>query len=137
MLILKKFLRDVPAVLGFVLIVVVVLVALVAPPLASVESVYDGNLAERLKPPSPEHWFGTDNLGRDIFARVMVGSRGALMVALSVVVIAIAIGVPAGLYAGYTTGWGSELVMRVTDVFLSVPQLILALAVAQLIGKGL
>ena len=137
MLILKKFLRDVPAVLGFVIIVAVILVALVAPPLASVESVYDGNLMERLKPPSAEHWFGTDNLGRDIFARVMVGSQGALAVALSVVVIAIAIGVPAGLYAGYTSGWGSELVMRVTDVFLSVPQLILALAVAQLIGKGL
>ena len=100
MLILKKFLRDVPAVLGFVIIVAVILVALVAPPLASVESVYDGNLMERLKPPSAEHWFGTDNLGRDIFARVMVGSQGALAVALAVVVIAIAIGVPAGLYAG-------------------------------------
>src|SRR6185436_2988136 len=137
MLILKKFLRDVPAVLGFFIIVAVILVALVAPPLASVESVYDGNLMERLRPPSAEHWFGTDNLGRDIFARVMVGSQGALAVALSVVAIAILIGVPAGLYAGYTAGWGSELVMRVTDVFLSVPQLILALAVAQLIGKGL
>jgi peptide/nickel transport system permease protein len=137
MLILKKFLRDIPAVLGFVIIVALLCVALVAPPLASAESVYDGNLMARLKPPSAEHWFGTDNLGRDIFVRVMVGSRGALVVALSVVVIAIAIGVPAGLYAGYTTGWTSELIMRVTDVFLSVPQLILALAVAQLIGKGL
>src|SRR5262245_32627318 len=137
MLILKKFLRDVPAVLGFVIILAILFVALVAPFAASTESVYDGNIMERLRPPSAEHWFGTDNLGRDIFARVMVGSRGALIVALSVVVLAIAIGVPAGLYAGYTSGWGSELVMRVTDVFLSVPQLILALAVAQLIGKGL
>jgi peptide/nickel transport system permease protein len=68
---------------------------------------------------------------------VIVGSRGALEVALSVVALAIGIGVPAGLYAGYTDGWGSQLVMRLTDVFLAVPQLILALSIAQLIGRGL
>jgi len=137
MLILKKFLRDVPAVVGSIIILAVVALAVIAPLVTGPESVYDGNLLERLQPPSREHWFGTDNLGRDVYARVMVGSRGALMVALSVVVLAIAIGVPAGLYGGYTNGWGSELVMRVTDVFLAVPQLILALAIAQLIGKGL
>jgi peptide/nickel transport system permease protein len=137
MLILKKFLRDVPAVVGSIIILLVVALAAIAPLVTGPEAVYDGNLMERLQPPSREHWFGTDNLGRDVYARVMVGSRGALVVALSVVVLAIAIGVPAGLYAGYTSGWGSELVMRVTDVFLAVPQLILALAIAQLIGKGL
>jgi peptide/nickel transport system permease protein len=137
MLILRKFLRDVPAVLGAIIILAVVALAVIAPLVTSPEAVYDGDLLERLQPPSREHWFGTDNLGRDLYARVMVGSRGALLVALSVVVLAIAIGVPAGLYAGYTNGWGSELVMRVTDVFLAVPQLILALAIAQLIGKGL
>jgi peptide/nickel transport system permease protein len=137
MLILKKFLRDVPAVVGSIIILAVVALAVIAPLVTDLEAVYDGNLLERLQPPSREHWFGTDNLGRDVYARVMVGSRGALMVALSVVVLAIAIGVPAGLYGGYTNGWGSELVMRVTDVFLAVPQLILALAIAQLIGKGL
>jgi peptide/nickel transport system permease protein len=66
-----------------------------------------------------------------------MGTRGALAVALTVVAFAIALGVPAGLYAGYTNGWGGELVMRVTDVFLAVPQLILALAVAQLMGRGI
>lgn len=138
MLILKKFLRDVPAVLGLVIIGAVCFVALFSPLLIpNSEVVYDGNLVDRLKPPSAEFWFGTDNLGRDVFARVVVGARGAVIVALSVVVLAVAIGVPAGLYAGYTNGWGSELVMRVTDVFLAVPQLILALAIAQLIGRGL
>jgi peptide/nickel transport system permease protein len=82
-------------------------------------------------------WFGTDNLGRDIFSRVLVGAQGALTVALTVVAVAIAIGVPLGIYAGYTTGWLSELVMRVTDMFLAVPQIILALAIAQLAGRGL
>lgn len=137
MLILKKFLRDVPAVLGFVIIVALLACAILAPMLTSTEAVYDGNLVERLKPPSAEHWFGTDNLGRDILARVLVGSRGALLVALSVVVLAIGIGVPLGLVAGFSGGWLSETIMRVTDVFLAVPQLILALAIAQLIGRGL
>jgi len=138
MLMLKKFLRDVPAVLGLLIILSVCLIAMLAPVIVpNLDMVYDGDLIARLKPPSPEFWFGTDSLGRDVFARVIMGTRGALAVALTVVAFAIAIGVPAGLYAGYTTGWGSELVMRVTDVFLAVPQLILALAVAQLMGRGI
>jgi peptide/nickel transport system permease protein len=138
MLILRKFMRDVSAVLGFGIIVALCLVAIFSPLIISdLERVYDGDLTARLLPPSAEYWFGTDSLGRDVFARVIVGSRGALHVALSVVALAIGIGVPAGLYAGYTDGWGSQLVMRVTDVFLAVPQLILALSVAQLMGRGL
>jgi peptide/nickel transport system permease protein len=138
MLILRKFMRDVPAVLGFGIIAALCLVAIFSPLIISdLERVYDGDLTARLLPPSAEYWFGTDSLGRDVFARVIVGSRGALHVALSVVALAIGIGVPAGLYAGYTDGWGSQLVMRVTDVFLAVPQLILALSVAQLMGRGL
>jgi peptide/nickel transport system permease protein len=103
----------------------------------NLDMVYDGDLISRLKPPSAEFWFGTDSLGRDVFSRVIMGTRGALEVALTVVALAIGIGVPAGLYAGYADGWGSQLVMRLTDVFLAVPQLILALAVAQLMGRGL
>jgi peptide/nickel transport system permease protein len=138
MLILKKFLRDVPAVLGFCIILAMCLVAIFSPLIVSdLDRVYDGDLTSRLLPPSADFWFGTDSLGRDVFARVIVGSRGALEVALSVVALAIGIGVPAGLYAGYTDGWGSQLVMRLTDVFLAVPQLILALSIAQLIGRGL
>lgn len=138
MLILRKFLRDVPAVIGFGIIVVLCLIAIFSPLIVSdLDRVYDGDLVSRLQPPSAEFWFGTDSLGRDVFARVIVGSRGALEVALAVVSLAIAIGVPAGLYAGYTDGWGSQLIMRLTDVFLAVPQLILALAVAQLMGRGL
>ena len=138
MLILKKFLRDVPAVLGFCIILAICLIAILSPLIVpDLDRVYDGDLTSRLLPPSGDFWFGTDNLGRDVFARVIVGSRGALEVALSVVALAIGIGVPAGLYAGYTDGWGSQLVMRLTDVFLAVPQLILALSIAQLIGRGL
>lgn len=138
MLILKKLLRDGPAVLGFCIILAVCGVAIFSSLIVpDVDRVYDGDLTSRLMPPSPEFWFGTDGLGRDVFARVIVGSRGALEVALSVVALAILIGVPAGLYAGYTDGWASGLVMRLTDVFLAVPQLILALSIAQLVGRGL
>jgi peptide/nickel transport system permease protein len=138
MLILKKFLRDVPAVLGFCIILAMCLIAIFSPLIVpDLDRVYDGDLTSRLLPPSADFWFGTDSLGRDVFARVIVGSRGALEVALSVVALAIGIGVPAGLYAGYTDGWGSQVVMRLTDVFLAVPQLILALSIAQLIGRGL
>src|ERR1019366_7693796 len=103
MLILRKFLRDVPAVLGLFIIVSVCLVAifsrLIVP---NLDMVYDGDLISRLKPPSAEFWFGTDSLGRDVFARAIVGTRGALEVALTVVALAIGVGVPAGLYAGYS-----------------------------------
>ena len=124
--------------LGFCIILAICLIAILSPLIVpDLDRVYDGDLTSRLLPPSGDFWFGTDNLGRDVFARVIVGSRGALEVALSVVALAIGIGVPAGLYAGYTDGWGSQLVMRLTDVFLAVPQLILALSIAQLIGRGL
>lgn len=138
MLILKKFLRDRPAVLGFCIIGLICLIAVFSPLIVpDLDRVYEGDLISRLQPPSADFWFGTDSLGRDVFARVIVGTRGALEVALTVVAVAIGIGVPAGLYAGYTDGWGSQLVMRLTDVFLAVPQLILALSVAQLMGRGL
>src|SRR5271154_7211143 len=95
------------------------------------------HLLQRLKPPSAAFPFGTDNLGRDIFSRVILGTRGALEVALAVVAVAAAIGVPLGLIAGYSVSWVSDLIMRVTDVFLSLPQLVLALALAQLLHPSL
>ena len=138
MLVLKKFAKDKPAVLGAFIVLIVVVVAIFAPLLAP----YPGDAAAshlllRLKPPSAAHPFGTDNLGRDILSRVILGSRGALAIALLVVGTAMLIGVPLGLIAGYSRGWLSETIMRITDVFLAVPQLILALAIAQLMGPSL
>lgn len=138
MLILKKFLRDIPAVIGFALVLLICLIALFAPYLIPrPDQAFDTNVLARLQPPSMEYWFGTDNLGRDLFSRVILGARSTLIVALTVVVIAIAIGVPLGLYAAYMPGFLSNVIMRVTDVFLAVPQLILALALAQLLSRGM
>jgi peptide/nickel transport system permease protein len=138
MLVLAKFAKDKPAVLGAVIVLSIAVVAILAPLLAPYPAdVSASHLLRRLKPPSWAHPFGTDNLGRDIFSRVILGARGALTIALMVVGISMAVGVPLGLVAGYYQGWLSETIMRVTDVFLAVPQLILALALAQLMGPSL
>ncbi len=138
MLVLAKFAKDKPAVLGAVIVLSIAVVAILAPLLAPYPAdVSASHLLRRLKPPSWAHPFGTDNLGRDIFSRVILGARGALTIALMVVGISMLIGVPLGLVAGYYQGWASEVIMRVTDVFLAVPQLILALAIAQLMGPSL
>jgi peptide/nickel transport system permease protein len=138
MLVLRKFMQDKPAALGGLIVLFIALVAVLAPLLAP----YPGDIAashllSRLKPPSWAHPFGTDNLGRDIFSRVILGARGALTIALTVVGISMAIGVPLGLIGGYYRSWWSEAIMRITDIFLAVPQLILALALAQLMGPSL
>src|SRR3954447_19258365 len=138
MLILKKFARDLPAVAGLLIVLVVIAVALLGPLIAPhPEDAAASHLLQRLKPPSAAFPFGTDNLGRDLLSRVILGARGALEVAIIVVIVAAAIGVPLGLVAGYRSGWVSEAIMRVTDVFLALPQLILALALAQLMTPSL
>lgn len=138
MLMFRKFLSDVPAVLGAIIILLALLIA-VWPGLFVNDpaSVNRANILLRLQPPSAEHWFGTDDLGRDIFNRVLLGTRPALNIALVVVSLSMAIGVPLGLLAGYRSGWFSQAIMRVTDVFLSVPQLVLAIALAQVFGRGI
>ncbi len=138
MLVLKKFARDLPALAGLVIVFAIVLLAVLGPWLAPYpKDAAASHLLQRLKPPSTAFPFGTDNLGRDLFSRVILGTRGALEVAVIVVIVAAAIGVPLGLVAGYRSGWVSESIMRVTDVFLALPQLILALALAQLMTPSL
>ncbi|MCA0921890.1 ABC transporter permease [Pseudooceanicola nanhaiensis] len=137
MLILKKFLRDLPAVLGALIVLAAVILAIFPELLVdNVDRINRGNIIMRLKPPSADMPFGTDDLGRNIFERVIVGTRSALTISLFVVVVSMIVGVPLGLIAGYRSGWASSAIMRVTDVFLAVPQLILAIAIAQLLGRG-
>src|SRR5215204_7560425 len=138
MLVLKKFSRDLPAMLGLAIVIFVLVLAVFGPLLAPYPGdVSASHLLRRLKAPSWAHPFGTDNLGRDIFSRVILGARGALTIAVMVVGTSMLIGVPLGLIGGYYQGWGAETIMRVTDMFLAVPQLILALALAQLMTPSL
>jgi len=135
---LRHLLRDPVAALGLLIVLCALLIAIFAPWIAPYpEDAFESHLLQRLRPPSAEFPFGTDNLGRDILSRVILGTRNALLVAVAVVVAAMAIGVPIGLAAGWKEGWLSDVLMRVTDVFLAVPQLILALALGQLIAPGI
>jgi peptide/nickel transport system permease protein len=90
-----------------------------------------------LLPPSAEHWFGADKLGRDMLSRVIVGARPALMIPIGVVLFAVLIGTPLGALAGYKGGWLDEVIMRITDLFLAFPSLLLAMAIASALGRGL
>lgn len=95
------------------------------------------SLAERLHPPSALHLFGTDHLGRDLFSRVLAGARISMLASTIVLVAAVSIGTIAGIIAGVVGGWVDEAIMRLTDLFLAFPALILAAAVAAAIGPSL
>ena len=90
----------------------------------------------RLKPPSPEHLLGTDRLGRDILSRILWGARTSLTVGVGVVIVSGALGTVLGVLAGYYRGWPSELVLRLTDIFLAFPPLILAMVTVTVLGNS-
>lgn len=131
-----RFLRNPLAVIGLVILVALLLVAILAPWLAQYE-VNEQNLTTRLQPPSGDHWLGTDELGRDIYSRLVYGSRITLYIACLVAVIAAPLGLIIGTTAGYFGGWTDTVLMRITDVFLSFPGLVLALAFVAALGPGI
>ena len=96
----------------------------------------DAENAIALQPPSPAHWFGTDHLGRDVLARVIEGGQYSLPIGLIVIGLTVLISLPLGALAGFWGGWLDEAIMRVTDIFLAVPQLLLALLLATALGAG-
>lgn len=123
-------------VVGVALILLFVLAALAAQQLAPY-SPLEQSLSDRLKPPGLSHWLGTDQLGRDLFSRLLFGARLSLMVGLTVVLSAGTFGTLVGLVAGYRGGLVDQLLMRLTDIFLAFPSLILAMAIAGALGPNL
>lgn len=119
-------------------VALIVIVALLAPVLAPYPADATGatETARILRPPSATHWFGTDELGRDVFSRVLYGARIGPVVAVAVVTVSLLLGTAIGLVAGYFGGWIDEVLMRLTDVFLAVPALLLALALATVLAPG-
>ena len=122
-------------VVGTSIIVFLLLVTAVAPWLATHDP-YEQILPDRLLPPSAQHYFGTDNLGRDIYSRVVYGSRVTLTIVFLVAVISTPLGLVIGVLAGYFGGALDEILMRLSDVFLAFPKLILAIAFAAALGPG-
>ena len=133
----RHFVRNRLALLGLAIVVALVLMAIFARWLAPY-SPTEGDLRTlRLLPPSAAHWFGTDDQGRDILSRVVHGSRITLMVVSLVAVLAAPIGLLVGTVAGYLGGWVDATLMRITDIFLAFPKLILALAFVAALGPGI
>ncbi|MDO9524406.1 MAG: ABC transporter permease [Gemmobacter sp.] len=128
--------RNPLAMVGLAIIVALLVVAAFAPWLAPYSAV-DGDLANRLAPPSAVHWMGTDELGRDIMSRIIFGARITLYIVLLVAVIAAPLGLVIGAVSGYFGGFVDRVIMGVTDIFLSLPRLILALAFVAALGPGI
>jgi peptide/nickel transport system permease protein len=131
------FRRNSLAMTGLGIILALVLMALAAPLIADPALATLQVLKDRLQPASAAHWFGTDELGRDIFTRILFGARITLTIVGLVSVIVVPIGLGIGLPAGYFGGWIDAVLMRITDIFLSFPRLVLALAFAAALGPGI
>jgi peptide/nickel transport system permease protein len=129
-------LRNPLAVIGAIIIFVLIAAAIFAPWVAPYSPIGQ-NLGQRLLPPSGEHWMGTDELGRDIYSRVIYGAQITLTIVLLVAVIAAPLGLLIGAVSGYFGGWVDRVLMGVTDIFLSMPKLILALAFVAALGPGI
>jgi peptide/nickel transport system permease protein len=136
--VLRRLARDRSALLGLILVLLVVLAAILAPVISThPDAVWDMNPANRLKPPGGEWLLGTDRMGADIYSRVIYGARITLLIAIVAVGVSLLIGVPIGLWAGWKELWVGEVLMRVSDVFLAVPQIVLAIAIAQTLGPSI
>ncbi|MBM3599888.1 MAG: ABC transporter permease [Alphaproteobacteria bacterium] len=131
-----RFRRNPLAMIGLSILLALIVIALLAPWLAHYGS-NDQDLYARLKPPSAAHWLGTDELGRDIYSRLIWGSRITLYIACLVAIIAAPVGLIVGTTSGYLGGWTDTVLMRVTDIFLSFPGLVLALAFVAALGPGI
>jgi len=132
---LPRALRNTSLVVGGLLTLAIVLAAVLAPVLAT-HGVDQMDMRQRFAGPSASHWLGTDNFGRDLWTRMIFGARISLSIALLSVSAAAAIGSIVGLVAGYFGGWIDLILMRITDIFLGFPALILALAIIAVLGPG-
>lgn len=122
--------------LGLVIVLIILLTALFAPIIAT-HSPTEVDLVSKLEAPSAAHYFGTDEVGRDIFSRIVYGTRISLRIGLMVVLISFPIGTILGAIAGYIGGRVDQIIMRITDVFLSFPGIILAMSIAAALGPSI
>lgn len=132
----RRFCANHSALFGLLVLLVIIAAALLAPWIVS-HDIYAQNLALRLQPANAEHWLGTDELGRDIYSRLLYGARITLYIAGLTALIITPLGLLVGTTAGYLGGWGDTVLMRLVDIFLAFPSLILALAFVAALGPGI
>lgn len=134
----QRLLRNKMAMLGLFILVVLALAAIFADVIADYDTmVVAQNISERLQGPSAAHWFGTDEFGRDIFARIIHGSRVSLTVGLISVSVSLIIGGSLGAFAGFYGGRVDNVIMRIMDIFLAVPSILLAITIVAALGTNL
>lgn len=134
-LVIKKFMKHKLAVIGVGLLAILVVLALLAPVIAPYNPDEIGGAFSA--PPNTQHWLGTDSIGRDVLSRVIFGARISFLVGFSSVGIGLFIGILLGLISGYLGGWIDMLIMRITDIVMSFPYIMLILVIAGIIGPGL
>ena len=134
---LQQFSKSTSGIIGLFLTSAIVLMVLLAPILRPYNPALDRNYLARLKPPTFEHWFGTDGLGRDILVLVWYGMRTSLFIGLVAVGLGLVVGVLLGLVAGYFRGWLETLIGWVTDILLSFPSILLAIAIVTVTGPSI
>lgn len=133
-----QFRRNKGAMVGSAIVLLIVFIALFADVFLDYDTQVVGqNLADRLQWPSVNHWFGTDELGRDIFFRVLYGTRFSCSVGLVAVTIGLLLGVTLGAIAGFYGGWIEELIMRSTDILSAVPNMLLAIVIVSVLGQSI
>ncbi len=132
----RRLKRNRAALAGGAIVAVFVFTALFAPGIAPYAP-DAGDLGRRLEPPSAEHWLGTDELGRDIFSRILHGARVSLQIQLVAVLIALVAGCLLGLLGGYYGGWADHGIMRAMDILLAFPGIFLAISIIAVLGPGL
>lgn len=135
---LRRLASDRTAALGALIITLLVVVAIAAPVLSTHPGdVTEFHPPERLLPPSGDHFFGTDRMGADVYSRLLFGARITIAIAVIAIGVSVLIGIPVGLIAGYYRNWVSDALMRISDIFLAVPQIVLAIAIAQTLGPSI
>ncbi len=132
-----KSLLNPKGLIGLSLVTLFALMAIVAPIFIPEALSTKINVTARLMPPSFEHFFGTDQLGRELFYRVLLGAHTSLLIAVSAVTISILLGLPIGVLSGYFRGWVDHGLMRLVDTLLSFPAILLALAISAILGPNL
>ncbi|MCI9487997.1 MAG: ABC transporter permease [Lachnospiraceae bacterium] len=134
----RRLLRNKMAVVGLVILFLLVISAIFADVIADYDSkVVAQNVVERLQGPSAEHWFGTDEFGRDIFARIIHGGRVSLVVGLVSISVSLVVGGCLGAFAGFYGGKVDNIIMRIMDIFLAIPSILLAITIVAALGTNL
>ncbi|KGX83621.1 nickel transporter permease [Pontibacillus marinus] len=134
---LSRILKSKTSFIGLMIILLLIVVAVLAPVLAPYHPIDDGSIIDRYQPPSAEHWLGTDQLGRDILSRIIYGARISIKIGVIAVGIAFVVGTLLGGIAGYIGRWVDNVIMRIIDIMMAFPSILLAIAMVAILGKSL